>query len=281
MADQLAFTMENRERIAAVENSFGPSGKVLLEPSRILVGEGRLLKLCRRGPQPKAFFLFNDILVYGSIIVPGRWNSNQQIIPLHEVQQEDLEDGVEMTHQWLIRTPRKSFYVAAASSEEKREWMQHIEECRAQQLERMGLSKENSTGDFAATWIPDRASDICMRCTERFRVTQRKHHCRYCGFIVCNSCSKGRAVLLHISNKPVRVCRPCIVILQEQATRRNRNESLEEASMPEYDASSEEDCEEQNENHEPTSWFNTPQEPSWSPYCYFKPEHAKPPVCGM
>ena len=75
---------ENFERIRAVENSFRPPGKPLANPGRVLVGEGRLMKLCRHRPMPRVFFLFNDVLVYGSIILNGRWNKRQQIIPLGE-----------------------------------------------------------------------------------------------------------------------------------------------------------------------------------------------------
>ena len=84
MADQLIFAQENRERIQAVENSFGPLSKTLSKLDRVLIGEGRLIKQSRRGPQPKAFFLFNDVLVYGSIILHGRWHNKQKIIPLGE-----------------------------------------------------------------------------------------------------------------------------------------------------------------------------------------------------
>ncbi len=82
--DQLTFAQQNRKRIHAVENSFGPSGKPLYQPGRVLIGEGRLMKQSRRGLQPRAFFLFNDVLVYGSIILNGRWHKKQQIIPLGE-----------------------------------------------------------------------------------------------------------------------------------------------------------------------------------------------------
>lgn len=84
MVDQLTFSRDNQERIHAVENSFGPSGKPLSHPGRVLMGEGRLMKQSRRGPQPKVFFLFNDVLVYGSIILNGRWHKKQQVIPLGE-----------------------------------------------------------------------------------------------------------------------------------------------------------------------------------------------------
>ena len=36
---------------------------------RVLVGEGVLTKLCQEKPKPRQFFLFNDILVYGNIVI--------------------------------------------------------------------------------------------------------------------------------------------------------------------------------------------------------------------
>lgn len=84
MMDLLTFERENRQRIQAVENSFGPAGGSLSKPGRVLMGQGHLMKQGRRKPQPKSFFLFNDILVYGSIILNGRWHKNQKVIPLGE-----------------------------------------------------------------------------------------------------------------------------------------------------------------------------------------------------
>lgn len=287
MVDEKSFEQKNRERIQAVENSFGPAGKSLMEPGRVLVGEGRLLKLCRRRPQQKVFFLFNDILVYGSIVVQGRWYKGQQIIPLEEVEQEDLEDGLGMINQWLLRTPRKSFSVAAASPEEKQAWMDHIEECRRRQLSRLGLQSQKR-GSFAASWIPDSASAICMRCSERFGMTQRRHHCRRCGFIVCNSCSKGRALLENISSKPVRVCQQCMATMQgehleDQAQGRTwsdshwkQNSKEDKSHAPQDNLSSDEGGEESAESHAPSQWTSS-QDSAWSPYCYFNPDHVAPP----
>uniref|UniRef100_W5LRY2 Pleckstrin homology and FYVE domain containing 1 n=1 Tax=Astyanax mexicanus TaxID=7994 RepID=W5LRY2_ASTMX len=283
MADQPELTVENRERIQAVASSFGPSGRSLMEPGRVLVGEGRLIKLCKRRPQPRSFFLFNDILVYGSIVMGGRWNKKQQIIRLEEVEQEDLEDSAQMCNQWLLKTPRKSFYVAAASAEEKQAWMEHIENCRNLKLQSLGRPV-NVQPVFAATWIPDHASAICMRCSSRFTVTHRRHHCRCCGFIVCNSCSKARVVLKNISNKPVRVCGLCKTGLEnkdkmktpskQQNYRKQKEHDWKTNSLedtPEYEASSGEESEEQDDDSKPTMWFND------SEYCYLNPEHANPP----
>ncbi|NP_956634.1 pleckstrin homology domain-containing family F member 1 [Danio rerio] len=292
MAEHLAFTIQNRERIQAVESSFGRTGKMLQKPGRFLVGEGCLQKLCRRGPQPRVFYLFNDILVYGSIMLHGRWNNKQNIIPLEEVQQEDLEDGMAMANQWLIRTPRKSFYVSAESPEEKIAWMGHIEQYRTLHVKNKGLPAKKSGDDFATPWIPDVASAICMRCSKRFTVANRRHHCRRCGYIVCQACSKGRAVLPHISNRPVRVCRNCKNDMtdgmrQVQGKMRakgnhwKKNSVEDTPTMPEFENSSDEENENADECHQvPTKWFQSQEEDSFSAYCYIKPEHRNPPVGG-
>jgi len=43
--------------------------QALQAAGRVLVGEGVLIKMCRKKPKPRQFFLFNDILVYGNIII--------------------------------------------------------------------------------------------------------------------------------------------------------------------------------------------------------------------
>ncbi|XP_051236035.1 pleckstrin homology domain-containing family F member 1 [Dicentrarchus labrax] len=279
MVDQLTFAQENRERIQAVENSFGGSGKPLSQLGRVLIGEGRLMKQSRRGPQPKAFFLFNDVLVYGSIILNGRWHKRQQIIPLEDIQLEDLEDGVRMRNQWLIRTPRKSFYVGASSYEEKRAWIEHIEDCQSRLLESSGRTLGSK---YAVTWIPDQASAVCMRCSNKFTVTQRRHHCRKCGFVVCGACSKKRALIGHIHpTKGLRVCKVCHSSLSKreseeeaQETSRVRGDSTGKTGSDEDEVevpSEEEEAEEQMEDHDPSRWVD-----SWSPYVYLKPEHVRP-----
>lgn len=133
-----------------VESCFGGSGEQLLIPGRVLVGEGVLTKMCRKRPKPRQFFLFNDILVYGNIIIGKKKYNKQHIIPLEEVQLQGLDDtpreltfsytdsyridnfnfsAVDTRNGWLIRTTAKSFAVYAATSTEKQEWMAHINKC--------------------------------------------------------------------------------------------------------------------------------------------------------
>ncbi|KAM9861339.1 pleckstrin homology domain-containing family F member 1 [Aulostomus maculatus] len=279
MLDEL--TLENHERIQVVERSFGPSVKSLSQEGRILVGEGQLVKQSRQRPQPKVFFLFNDMLVYGSIILHGRWYKKHCLSIISEdILLEDLEDGINMRNQWLIRTPHKSFYVAAASYEEKQTWIQHIQYCRSRLLQGHG-HRLRPRSTFAVTWIPDKASATCMRCSNKFSVTQRRHHCRKCGFLVCGACSNKRAVIRHIqSTKWLRVCITCHLSLlhaeTQNMTLQRGNSTGKSGSEDDMEGLREaEVVEEQMEDHIPRRWMDSDMDP-WSPYVYFRPEHVKP-----
>ncbi|XP_031810266.1 pleckstrin homology domain-containing family F member 1 isoform X1 [Sarcophilus harrisii] len=207
MVDHLVNTEINSQRIAAVENCFGASGQPLALPGRVLLGEGILTKECRKKAKPRIFFLFNDILVYGSIVINKRKYSSQHIIPLEEVTLETLPNTWQAKNRWMIKTSKKSFVVSAASVSEREEWIRHIEECVRRQLRATGRPP---TTEHAAPWIPDKATDICMRCTQtKFSALTRRHHCRKCGFVVCGDCSRERFLMPRLSSKPLRVCALC------------------------------------------------------------------------
>ena len=199
-----------------------------------------------------------------------------------DIELEDLEDGLNMKNQWLIKTPRKSFFVSASSSEEKRAWMEHIEDCRTKRLQKAGRKPSIS---FAVTWIPDRASAICMRCFGKFNITHRRHHCRSCGFVVCNPCSKARAVLPNISSKPVRICKRCTLGLQDQGVEEELRPRVdsdgtncvseeEDQLAPEYEPSSDEEDEERMGDRAPSNWVDSRQ--PTSTYVFLNPDHERP-----
>ena len=92
-----------------------------------MLAEGVLTKSCRTGVKPRQFFLFNDILVYGSILVRDLKFSRQHILPLHEVSVRLLAEGEgEVDHGMVINTRTKSFTVYAATRGEKMGWMETI-----------------------------------------------------------------------------------------------------------------------------------------------------------
>ncbi|KAM4531586.1 pleckstrin homology domain-containing family F member 2-like [Odontesthes bonariensis] len=248
--DQLAFDGENRKRIQAVQNAFGLSGEPLYCPGRTLMGEGTLMKKCRKNCKLKAFFLFSDILVYGSILVSGRWYKKQKVIALENIKQEDMEDSVDFENQWLICTPSKSFYVSAMSYEEKQSWMKHIDDCQRLLLQD-GSRKRCST--FAVSWIPDQAAEKCLRCLCKFTNTMRRHHCRKCGFLVCKQCSKKRAVIDHIHpTKLQRICKRCHQLIEEEEKSR-----LRVGSTGEDDNGGTSSDDDKIQSHTRSSWLDT------------------------
>uniref|UniRef100_A0A0K8U8R9 Pleckstrin y domain-containing family F member 2 n=1 Tax=Bactrocera latifrons TaxID=174628 RepID=A0A0K8U8R9_BACLA len=207
MVDRLVNSEANSRRIAMVESCFGSSGVPLAIPGRVLVGEGVLTKMCRKRPKSRQFFLFNDILVYGNIVIGKKKYNKQHIMPLEEVSLESLEDNGQYRNGWLIRTTTKSFVVYAATSTEKQEWMAHINKCVEDLLRKSG---KKPVENHAAVWVPDAEATHCMNCKKtQFTMIVRRHHCRNCGAVVCGPCSSKKFLLPQQSSKAVRVCTAC------------------------------------------------------------------------
>ncbi|CAK1552227.1 unnamed protein product [Leptosia nina] len=224
MVDRLVNSEANARRIAMVENCFGSSGQPLAEQGRVLVGEGVLTKMCRKKPKARQFFLFNDILVYGNIVINKKKYNKQHVIPLEEVKLESLKDEGQYRNGWLIRTASKSFAVYAATATEKEEWMAHIEKCIEDLLRKSG---KQPPSEHAAVWVPDNEAAICMHCKKtQFTVLNRRHHCRKCGSVVCGPCSSKRFVLRTQSEKPLRVCLQCYDELNREKARSNQGQTL-------------------------------------------------------
>jgi hypothetical protein len=49
-----------------------------------------------------------------------------------------------------------------------------------------------TTGVGKALWINDSEFSNCMRCEKAFTFTFRRHHCRYCGLLLCSECTQKK-----------------------------------------------------------------------------------------
>ena len=47
---------------------------------------------------------------------------------------------------------------------------------------------------YAVGWVLDDESTNCMRCNAMFGTLLRKHHCRVCGYVICNRCCSQKRV---------------------------------------------------------------------------------------
>lgn len=82
---------------------------------------------------------------------------------------------------------------------------------------------------YQVPWVFNDQTDQCMRCTKPFGSFVWRHHCRNCGFMVCNKCSIFRE-RVSISGIPVvaRVCIGCVKnhILQKLPPPESREEAV-------------------------------------------------------
>lgn len=65
---------------------------------------------------------------------------------------------------------------------------------------------EAADGYGQADWVDDEDAPRCMRCSVRFNLLRRRHHCRLCGFVVCSRCSPHRVSAF---GRRVRSCDVC------------------------------------------------------------------------
>lgn len=86
-------------------------------------------------------------------------------------------------------------------------------------------------------WLSDSGASACMLCNLRFHpILRSRHHCRFCGGIFCNGCSKGRSLLptKFRTGNPQRVCDVCCVRL-EPVQSFLMNQVSRAAQMPTHD----------------------------------------------
>eukprot|EP00435_Cladocopium_sp_Y103_P030160 s888_g7.t1 len=89
--------------------------------------------------------------------------------------------------------------------------------------------------ETCTSWVPNEASQCCQECSKTFNTFWRRHHCRFCGRLLCSTCapvvqdeSKDCLAVLGQSRRGVRRCASCTLELEDgaQPARLSRRESL-------------------------------------------------------
>ncbi|OQS07151.1 hypothetical protein THRCLA_00838 [Thraustotheca clavata] len=70
-------------------------------------------------------------------------------------------------------------------------------------------------------WVADVSVNECMVCKNEFSFWNRKHHCRRCGAVVCDTCSNNRTPHIYrdmtqTADESLRVCDHCIQVIDEK-----------------------------------------------------------------
>ncbi|XP_065057854.1 RUN and FYVE domain-containing protein 2-like isoform X1 [Rhopilema esculentum] len=89
------------------------------------------------------------------------------------------------------------------------------------QIEELEQAKQDLSHlqkNLKLTWVPDQLVRICQnhKCRLPFSQTNRKHHCRCCGRVFCQSCSGHKLCIATFGyNSPVRVCGGCYALIDD------------------------------------------------------------------
>ncbi|GAM22785.1 hypothetical protein SAMD00019534_059600 [Acytostelium subglobosum LB1] len=210
---------ENKLKVEKIQNELAGGPRIISE-GRVFVREGTLMKVCRKVPKPRFFFLFSDILIYATKSTPimqsgSSTNMAQQanthfvfhrLMKLKDIKIKDLPDKDTQKNAFqIISTTEKSFTVYTETPKEKTNWLDDL-----RQLGGGGGTKQGEDGVEVPVWVPDKDASKCMFCNDSFTIINRRHHCRNCGKVVCGSCSPAKKLLPHVKkDKPVRVCLYC------------------------------------------------------------------------
>ncbi|XP_010755589.3 FYVE, RhoGEF and PH domain-containing protein 6 [Larimichthys crocea] len=222
---------DNFQKLIQVQCSLNGHHEIV-QPGRIFLKEGILKKLSRKVMQPRMFFLFNDTLLYTTPVQSGQYKLNNMLSlagmkvskPSQEAYQNELN----------IESVERSFILSASSATERDEWLEAISSAISDYTRKKisfipGKSLEEAEqgdcgdgaplGSKAPIWIPDPRTTMCMICTCEFTLTWRRHHCRACGKVVCQSCSSNKHCLEYLKNQLARVCDQCYPVLQQQKSK--------------------------------------------------------------
>ena len=94
-----------------------------------------------------------------------------------------------------------------------------------QRLQDMSQSADPSCV-FSASWEADTATTYCRGCKQPFSTLTRRHHCRACGRLFCNNCTRFREV---VDGNPARVCTECYQSIHAKRLESNSSSSSSSA----------------------------------------------------
>eukprot|EP00471_Norrisiella_sphaerica_P003906 CAMPEP_0184481608 /NCGR_PEP_ID=MMETSP0113_2-20130426/3159_1 /TAXON_ID=91329 /ORGANISM="Norrisiella sphaerica, Strain BC52" /LENGTH=1048 /DNA_ID=CAMNT_0026860827 /DNA_START=708 /DNA_END=3854 /DNA_ORIENTATION=+ len=232
---------KNREKILELEGLF--QGNVeLVHPARVFIRHGALVKKCRASNRVYEFFLFNNLMVYASASGFGKLKLHRRIEINNSFHIQELPDKPakspkeqDEVNRFQIVSASKSFVVMASSKAEKKEWIDAILKQidrlkvtiggRRKALEMQRRSSQFEASSPAPVWQSDQSSTECNICSRKFTMWTRRHHCRFCGILVCNSCSLKR-LLVPVTEgsskkESKRICDKCAEDFEEQCSSRS------------------------------------------------------------
>ena len=215
---------ESRIKVQNIENRFNGKVTNLVTPSRRYIKEGQLCKIKNQDDEDYLFILFSDCILYASQSMIGDKLIFGNLIQFNsKFKVKKTSDSINV-HRiaglFELHSTKESFMLYAATKQQRDDWIDAISKTYSAFMSlTSSVMNEQSVATknlYSATlMIPNDFADTCMvsGCNTKFSLINRRHHCKYCGFIVCGKHSEKR--LLSRPNSidsvsvMVRVCDPC------------------------------------------------------------------------
>ncbi|XP_041122265.1 RUN and FYVE domain-containing protein 1 [Polyodon spathula] len=154
-------------------------------------------------------------------------------LKLEKEQRQDLQREIHRERDTTTQLRTQLQQVGGLEKElsdlkDEKKQLQKICEEQEQALQEMGLHlsqsklkmedcKEVNKALKGQAWLKDDEAAQCKQCQKEFSIARRKHHCRNCGDIYCNTCSSNELALPSYP-KAVRVCDTCHTFLLQRSS---------------------------------------------------------------
>ncbi|KTG07321.1 hypothetical protein cypCar_00019536, partial [Cyprinus carpio] len=225
VADQVNDNLKHGENLLRlVHIDYSVRGKRdLLQPGRVFVKEGTLMKVSRKSRQPRHLFLMNDVMLYTYPQQDGKYRLKNTLTLSGMKVSKPVIDNVLNTLR--IEVSDVTITLSASSLGEREDWFHTLSRAIADHaagLNTFSCSSEAreklwmSLGEAAPVLVPVSHVMMCMNCTSDFSLTLRRHHCNACGKVVCRSCSRNRYPLKYLKDRMAKVCDPCYAELKKR-----------------------------------------------------------------
>uniref|UniRef100_G1NDC8 Uncharacterized protein n=1 Tax=Meleagris gallopavo TaxID=9103 RepID=G1NDC8_MELGA len=236
----VSLPQENLQKLVHIEHSVrGQSG--LLQPGRIFVKEGTLMKVSGKNRHPRHLFLMNDVLLYTYPQKDGKYQlKNTLVVSDIKVSRPVTEKAPNVLK---IECDEYCLTLSASSCLERDDWYscisRHIPDdykahntstfhSNVELRERLGIP----LGERPPTFVPVSHVMMCMNCGCDFTLTLRRHHCHACGKIVCRNCSRNKYPMKYLRDQAAKVCDSCYVELKKRGKRPGTSRPLSMSFPP-------------------------------------------------
>ncbi|KAI1892739.1 hypothetical protein AGOR_G00136640 [Albula goreensis] len=214
---------ENLLRLVHIEYSVRGQ-RDLLQPGRVFVKEGTLMKVSRKSRQPRHLFLMNDIMLYTYPQQDGKYRLKNTLTLVGMKVSKPLIENVQ--YALRIEVSDISITLSASSCGEREDWYHTLSRTVEDHARGQGALSTSTgeareklwkcLGETAPALVPVSQVMMCMNCTSDFSLTLRRHHCAACGKIVCRGCSRNKYPLKYLKDRMAKVCDRCYTELKKR-----------------------------------------------------------------